>query len=145
MLAPLLALAMVAPQTTAPAPQDGVLVSFTEVVAGSSCSGTGKTNGTVDDSGNVSGTTTTNTNCSLNRRRHYTVTIGGSTMVLEPKATKKAKGAALATLGWSAVFAKESVLSNQLPGIHFLAWSDASGIHIKLGKRESLYEIVAAK
>jgi hypothetical protein len=131
---------------TKPAPQyqDGVLISFTTVSNGSTCSSNGQTTGTVDSTGTISGKTNTSTSCSDNLKRHYTVKVGDSMFVLSPAMSKKAKGAALASLGWSAVFSKNSVLANQLPGTHFQIWSDEDGMHVRIGKRESLYSVVAA-
>lgn len=56
----------------------------------------------------------------------------------------KQAGTALATMGWSAVFAKKSVLYGQMPGAHFQVYFEGSLLHIKIGKRESLFTIVSA-
>ena len=65
--------------------------------------------------------------------------------MIEPELTKGQKGAALATLGWSARFAKEGVLADQLPGTHVLVRSDANGFWVKVGKRESRYRVDCAQ
>jgi hypothetical protein len=75
----------------------------------------------------------------------YTLQVGDLTYVLIPKGTKKQAATAYGTMGWSAVFAKKSVLYRQLPGTHVQLRSDGDGIHVKLGSRESLFEMIAAQ
>lgn len=125
--------------------QDAVLVKFVTVTTGSSCSSSGDTNGKVDDNGNVSATSSGTTNCANRTKRHYTLSVGQQTFVIEPEPTRGQKGTALATLGWSAAFAKQSVLADQLPGTHVMVRTDADGFWVKIGKRESLYRVVAAQ
>ena len=120
--------------------QDGVLVSLKTVASGASCSTSGTATRT-DSGADVSA----QTDCTDKQVRLYTVQVANQTYVLRPASTKKAEGLAYATVGWSAILAKQSVLANQLPGTHFQIRSDADGVHIRLGKRESLYSMVAAQ
>ena len=39
---------------------------------------------------------------------------------------------------------QHSVLNNQLPGLHFQTWSDKEGVHVQLGDKDSLFQIVGA-
>lgn len=133
--------------------QDGVLISFRTETAGSLCSQTANTSGTVhantDDAGNTDGnmnaTTTGYSNCSNTRRALYTVKSGNNILVLSPALSEKAAVRGMATMGWSFLFTKNSVLAYQLPGTHFLLRADGKHYFVKLGKRESMYEIVEAK
>ena len=133
--------------------QEAVLVKFTTVTTGTSCSHSASTTGDVDattsDDGNTTGTvkatTSGSTDCSDVTRRHYTLAVGQQTFVIEPEPTKGQKGVAMATLGWSAAFAKQSVLADQLPGTHVRVRSDGSGFCVKLGKRESRYSAISAQ
>jgi hypothetical protein len=125
--------------------QDAVLVKFVTVTTGNSCSQNGSTSGKVDDDGNISANSSGTSNCANITKRHYTISVGQQTFVIEPEFTKGQKGAALATLGWSAAFAKQSVLSDQLPGTHVLVRSAPDGFWVKVGKRESRYRVVAAQ
>ncbi len=133
--------------------QDAMLVKFVTVTTGTSCSHKSNTTGTVDATtdadgntdGTVRATTSGSTNCSNDITRYYTISVGEQTFVIEPEMTKGQKGAALATMGWSAVFAKQSVLANQLPGVHILVRSDAAGLWVKVGKRESRFRMVDAQ
>ena len=125
--------------------QDAVLVKFVTVTTGSSCSHRSNTSGEVDDNGNVSARTTGHSDCADVTSRHYTLSVGQQAYVIEPELTKGQKGAALATLGWSAAFAKQSVLADLLPGTHVLVRSDADGLWVKVGKRESRYRVMTAQ
>jgi hypothetical protein len=125
--------------------QDAVLVSFKDITTGSNCSSNGTVKGKVDDDGNVSGDSNSTTSCSDKTMRHYTIKVGDSVFVLEPSMSGGQKAGAVASLGWSAVFAKKSVLWNQLPGTHMQVRSDPHGFYVKVGNRESLYDIVGAK
>jgi len=125
--------------------QDAVLVKFVTVTTGTDCSHRSNTSGQVDDNGSVSADTNGSTSCSDITKRHYTLSVGQQTYIIEPEPTKGQKGAALATLGWSAAFAKQSVLAAQLPGTHVLVRSDAEGFWVKLGKRESRYRVISAQ
>lgn len=125
--------------------QDGVLVSFKDVATGQHCSSNGSVDGKEDDNGNVTGSTSGTTSCSDRMTRRYTIKVGDSTYVIETALSGGQKAGAVASLGWSEVFAKKSVLWNQLPGTTFKVRSDTHGFYVKLGNRESLYEIVEAK
>jgi hypothetical protein len=122
----------------------GELLGFHDIHSGQSCSSNGTVNGTADDDGNVKGTTQANTNCTPHTTREYNVKIGDQKYAIRPAMSGKQKGTALATMGWSAVFTKNSVLSGQMPGAHFEAHFEGSDLHIKIGKRESLYAVVFA-
>jgi hypothetical protein len=50
---------------------------------------------------------------------------------------------ALLSMGWSTVFAKNSVLANRLPGTVLLLRGDGKHYYIKIGNRESMYAAVA--
>ena len=76
------------------------------ITSGSNCSSNGTVNGTVDDNGDVSGTSHGNATCSDTTVRLYTIKVGDNTFLVKPVPTVKQKAAAMATLGWSAVFAK---------------------------------------
>lgn len=125
--------------------QDGVLVSFKTITTGSSCSSSGHVNGTTDTNGNIAGTTNSTANCSDVTHRLYTVSVGENTFVLKPGLSKGSKAGAVASLGWSTLFAKDSVLSNQLPGTHIKVRSDADGFYVKVGNRESRYSVADAQ
>jgi hypothetical protein len=49
------------------------------------------------------------------------------------------------SLGWSTVFAKNSVLANRLPGTALLLRGDGKHYFIKIGDRESMYATVAVR
>jgi hypothetical protein len=125
--------------------QDAVLVGFQTVHSGSSCSTSGTVKGQEDSSGNVSGTTNASSNCVDDTVRHYTLKVGDHTYVLKPSLTKGKAAAGMATMGWSLLFTKNSVLSNLLPGTHVQVRTDESGFYVKVGKRESKYAIVGAE
>ncbi len=121
--------------------QSATLLSFHTESRGSSCSG--KTNGQVDDSGNV--TARTSTECSDSQVRIYTIRVGERTLSIEPAATGKQIAKGMATLGWSEVFSKGSVLRDQLPGAQIKVRSDSSGLYVRVGKKESKFKIVEAQ
>lgn len=123
--------------------QDAVLVSFKDVHTGSSCNSSGNVNAKADANGNVNGTTSSTTNCADGSVRQYSITVGSNSLTLERTFSKKQVGTALATAGFSAFFIKQSVLANLLPGTHILVRSDADGVYVKVGKKESRYDIVA--
>jgi len=133
--------------------QPGTLIAVRTVVAGSSCSNRAQTDGNVnartDDSGNTSGTVQATTygssSCADNSRALYTVQVAGQRYVIARAITGKETSAMLLTLGWGAMAMKASVLANQLPGTRILVRSDPSGLYVKLGKRESKYNIVEAR
>ena len=116
------------------------LVSFRTQSVGASCSG--NVNAEVEDNGQVNGTT--NSNCSDQMVRFYTIQVEGQTFTVIPAHTGKQKAVGFATLGWSNAFSKGSVLINQLPGAHIEVRSDPSGLFIRVGKKESKFTIVEA-
>lgn len=124
-----------------PVYQDAVLKSFRMVPAGESCSG--NTSGKVDDSGNVNANT--HTNCSANTSAEYTLVIGDQIIVIAPALSGKKKTGVILSLGWSALFIKDTCLYGQLPGAHVLIRSEGGTYHVKAGKRESLYKLVSAE
>jgi hypothetical protein len=128
-----------------PVYQDGVLVSFFSITTGSSCSTSGTVKGQVNDDGAVSGSTNDNTNCSNNESRRYRIKVGDNAYVLRHTLSGGQKAAALASLGWGAMFMKQSVLANLLPGTPIKARSDGTGFFVKVGKKESRYEVIAAQ
>jgi hypothetical protein len=125
--------------------QDAVMVNFETIQSGSSCSSSGTVRAEEDSSGNVTGSTNGNTDCVANTVRHYTVAVGGHTYTIRPALTKGKAAVGMATLGWSTLFEKSSVLANLLPGTHVLVRTDESGFYVRVGKRESKYAIVGAK
>lgn len=116
------------------------LVSFRTQSVGASCSG--NVNAQVEDNGQVNGTT--NSNCSDQMVRFYTIQLEGQAFTVVPAHTGKQKAIGFATLGWSGAFEKGSVLINQLPGAHIEVRSDPSGVFIRVGKKESKFTIVEA-
>jgi hypothetical protein len=110
--------------------QDAVLVSFRDVTSGSSCSSSGTVQANTDDSGDTTGTASSRGNCSNNTVRQYTVQVGSHTYVL--------------VYGYNFLNLHND-LAKQLPGAHFLVRFDKRGIYVRAGKKEALYDIVAAK
>lgn len=125
--------------------QNGILVSFYSVTSGSSCSSSGSVNGKVDDDGTVSGSTNGNTNCVNSESRRYKIKVGENTYVLRRTFSAGQKAGAIASMGWSALFIKNSVLANLLPGTPVQVRSDGTGFLVKVGKKESRYDVVAAQ
>jgi hypothetical protein len=122
--------------------QDGVLISSRTESTGSSCSSSGTVNGTVDDNGNVNGTSHSSGGCENIVTHFYTVRVGDETFTLRRTFTGSQRTLAMATLGWGALFMKQSVLAGQRPGTQFKIGIENGTAHVKLGKRESLYRIV---
>jgi hypothetical protein len=120
--------------------QPGVLISFRTQTNGSSCSG--RVDGTVGESGQVDAGT--RSSCSDRTVRLYTIQVGGQTFTVEPAYTGKQKARGFATLGWSTVFEKGSVLRNQLPGAQIEVRSDSSDLFIRVQNKESKFKIVEA-
>ena len=120
--------------------RDAVLLSFRDVASGASCSGSVRAHS--GSSGDVTGQT--DTDCSQNYQRQYSIQMGKQIFVLVFTGSAKARAAAAATLGFSSMFSKSSALRDQLPGAHLLIRSDSSGVYVKVGKRESRYRIVEA-
>jgi hypothetical protein len=138
-----------------PVYEDAVLKDFHTEQHGTFCSTSGNTNGTVnantDSSGTTNGTvnatSTASTSCSPRMAAYYTVVMGDHTFVLtptEPGAATAAKAVAIIAFFPSAFFLKKnSVLYGVLPGTSIKMRSDSGTVHIKVGKRESEYKIVA--
>lgn len=123
----------------------GVLVSFHDIHTGKTCSSSGSVDGRENSDGSITGNTDETTNCFTNFARLYTVQIGGQVLTIERAMSGKRKLAALGTMGWSTALAHQSVLANQLPGTHFLARSDGTYLHVRIGKKETIFNIVEAK
>lgn len=118
--------------------QDGTLVSFRNVATGSSCSHTAETTGdvdaTTDDNGNTSGTvkstTRGSTDCANSYKRLYTIRYAESTLVI-----------AHAPEIWN----RPSVLARQLPGAKIKVRYDGKHLFVKVGEKESKFDIVEGK
>lgn len=118
--------------------QDGVLVSFRAVTTGTNCSHEAKTTGDVDadtdDNGHTSGTVSAKTNgstdCSNTYERLYTVQSGEHTYVLEYE---------------GAAFYRPSVLAKCLPGMQVKVASDGKHFYVRIGEKESRFQIIEAK
>jgi hypothetical protein len=85
------------------------------------------------------------TTCHDTQRALYTFKVAENTFVLThltQAESGKGTAAGIATLGWSRVFAKNSVLAYQLPGTRIQIRSDGKHYFVKIGDRESLYSIV---
>ena len=129
--------------------QNGTLKSFQMVNEGSSCvsngNTTGQVNGSVDEGGDVSGNvkanTTTNTTCVPRKIAYYTIAVGSQTLILTPSVTKREGITALATLGYSRLFQKNSVLYDLPPGTPIQVRAKGTAIYVKVGSRESKYRI----
>ena len=123
---------------------DAVLVKQVWVDNGLSCSSSGS--GQVDDNGDIR--TNTHGNCAQNRIAHYTVESGGIVYVLQPK-LKHPKTAILTsavTMGYSAMFAKMSVLHGVPLGTHVGMKIDKHGdavVRVADG-REAPYRVIEA-
>lgn len=106
-------------------------------------------NANTDEDGRTTGTlnatTTGSTSCADTERALYTVKSGENTFVLTPDHGTGAKAGALLSMGWSRVFAKNSVLANRLPGTVLLLRGDGKHYYIKIGNRESIYATVAVR
>lgn len=110
--------------------QDAVLVSFKDVMTGSSCSSNGTVEANTDDSGDTKGSTSSRTECANRIVRQYTIHVGSNTFVL--------------VYGYNFLNLHND-LSKQLPGAHFRIRSDKRGIYVRIGDKEALYNIVEAK
>jgi hypothetical protein len=108
--------------------QDAVLKSFVTIPAGQNCHTSGSSTGTTDSAGNSNTSGNATTNCSDTMVAHYTIVIGEQTLVIQPTMSGKAKAGAAFSLGWSAVFAKNSCLYGQLPGAHIQIRADGRGV-----------------
>jgi len=133
--------------------QDGILRSFRLEQTGKRCSSDADTDGTIsantDENGNTNGTvhttTTGSTTCHDTQRALYTVKVAENTLVLTPAESGKGTAAGLATLGWSRVFAKNSVLAYQVPGARIQIRSDGKHYFVKIGEHESMYSVAGAQ
>ena len=110
--------------------QDGVLVSFRTVAAGSNCSSSGSMKGSVDESGNVEGKADHSGSCQDVNVRLYTIKVGDNTFVIKH-----------APENWN----RKSVLEQQLPGFKFKVRAQKDKLYIKVGERESPFFLVEAK
>lgn len=130
---------------------NGTLISFRTVDAGSSCytNGTtgGQVSGEVDDYGNISGTvtghTSSSTSCVPRQVAYYTLAVGNQTYILTPGLTKREGFTALATLGYSRLFEKASVLYGLPAGTPIQVRAEGSAIYVRVSERESKYRIEA--
>lgn len=125
--------------------QEAVLLDLQTRESGMHCSASGTVRGQEDDSGYISGTASTSSHCVPVRTTYYRISAGEHTYTLRPAVTGKQVGLAAATLGYSRLLAKDSVLARQLPGSKILVRSDEHGFWVKLGKRESKFEVVEAR
>jgi len=110
--------------------QDGVLVSFRTVAAGTNCSSSGSVKGAVDDSGGIEGTNSSSGSCYDVGARLYTIKVGSNTFVIKH-----------APENWN----RKSVLDQQLPGLKFKVRTQKDRLFIKIGERESPFFLVEAK
>lgn len=133
--------------------QDGVLQTVKRVASGLNCTSNGETTGRVDTNtdsagrtdGTVNASTNTSTSCADRYQWLYTVKTGDNVYVLTPTHGTGARVGTALSLGWGGYFLKSSALANQLPGTLVKLRSDNSGIHVKVGSRESLYRVVSAE
>jgi hypothetical protein len=110
--------------------QDGVLVSFRTVAAGTNCSSSGSVKGAVDDSGGIEGTNSSSGSCYDVGARLYTVKVGDNTFVIKH-----------APENWN----RKSVLDQQLPGFKFRVRTQKDKLFLKVGERESPFFVVGAQ
>jgi len=110
--------------------QDGVLVSFRTVAAGSNCSSSGSVKGSVDGSGNVEGKADNSGSCRDVGVRMYTIKVGDNTFVIKH-----------APENWN----RKCVLEDQLPGTKFKVRTQKDKLFIKIGERESPFFLEEAK
>lgn len=110
--------------------QDGALVSFRTVAAGSSCSSSGSVKGSVDDSGGVEGRTDNSGSCHNLSDRLYTIKVGDNTFVVKH-----------APESWN----RKSVLEQQLPGVKIKVRTQKDKLYIKIENRESPFIVEAAQ
>lgn len=122
--------------------QFATLVDFRTVHGGQRCSGNGSTHGTVDDSGDIKAETSSSSGCSDTFIKLYTIALADHTFVIKHVLEG---GPILTGLGVNALFARESVLANALPGAQIRVRTDSSGLYVYDGKRESKFSIVEAK
>ena len=121
--------------------QPATLMSFHDRATGTSCRGSG-----TDENTGIGSTTTveTTSHCSEHTERLYVVKVGPNAYTLRLK-FGKGKTALHAFLPITGLADKQSVLAGLLPGTVLLVRADESAFHVKIGKRESDYEVVAAE
>jgi hypothetical protein len=110
--------------------QDGELVSFRTVAAGSNCSSSGAVKGSVDEVGNLEGKAENSGSCYDIGVRLYTIKVGSHTLVVKH-----------APENWN----RDSVLARQLPGFTFKVRTQKDKLYIKVGERESPFFVVGAQ
>lgn len=120
--------------------QDAILLSFRDVAVGSSCSTEGTTNGTVDDDGRIKGDSSGSSSCHNQTSRQYTVKLGDSVYVLQAKAPLTSTIPVL----WM-IPPRESVLARVMPGTPLKVRMDGGTFYVKVGSKESAFNIVAAQ
>lgn len=104
--------------------QDAVLVSFKTVTTGQSCQGSASTQKSNDLK------TEANASCQDTTGAFYTVAEGGHELVLRPRMR---------------FLNRASVLSGLLPGTHLQISSDSKAVYVKVGDKESKFDLVEAK
>lgn len=128
-----------------PVYQDAVLKSYRTVQSGMHCASSGNATGDITANGSIDGTTNSSTNCRPRTHVEYTILVGEQVLIVEPALSGRQKAGAALSLGWSRVFSKDSCLYGLLPGTHIKIRSEGGIFHIKSGKRESLYSLIAAQ
>jgi ubiquitin len=106
--------------------QDGVLVSFRSTVTGSNCSASEKARGSVSNSGAVESKSEGSGSCSNITTRLYTVKIGENMFEIEAL-----------PVTWN----RANALENQLPGYRFRVRTEKGEFYIKIGNRETAFEV----
>lgn len=105
--------------------QDGVLVSFKTVTVGQSCEGS---SASTHESGDLK--TKASANCQDTTGALYTISENGHELVLQPRMR---------------LFNKPSVLYGVLPGTHIQINIKGSTLSVKVGQKESKFDLVEAK
>ena len=120
--------------------QDGVLVKFQDIPAGSTCNTSGSINANTKQNGVAD--TSSSTNCYSKTRRLYTIAIGEHTVVIQPVLNKKQFASVVSTYGLAAFWIKNSVLAGLRAGTHVQVRSVGDDFYVKVGQRESKYRVV---
>ena len=120
-------------QSASPQWQRATMIVFRTVAVGSSCASTSSSIG-----------------CSDTTETQYTLRVGQNTFVVEPVVSGARKAAEFAfltgTAGFGVLFLREHVsLRNCLPGTSAFIRQHGNYVEIAVGKRHSLYSILAAK
>jgi hypothetical protein len=125
--------------------QDAVLTGFHMASDGASCSSTGQV--TNSPGSYADATVNTNTSCSDTKRAYYVISVGGQTLTLTTALSGKQTAKVMLTMGYGALFIKDSCLYGQLPGTPIKIRSDSNPgkYFVKVGKRESLYRLAGAE